>query len=229
MAALRMIVFGLVWLINYLQSAGDPQRLANSLLKGLTLAMSILPEEIPVAFSTFMALGAYRLMRIGIIAKNTRTVETLGAATVICVDKTGTITENRMSLDRVMIGPDGDISERASFGKDPRFHELIRTAMFASESMPFDPMEKEIHEVYANTAPRDERLIYRMVHEYPLEGKPPMMTHVFSSDEGDRIVAAKGAPEAVLGCCDLPEASRMRVMAMSASQAVAGFRILAVG
>ncbi len=229
MAALGMIVFGLVWLINYLQSAGDPQRLANSLLKGLTLAMSILPEEIPVAFSTFMALGAYRLMRIGIIAKNTRTVETLGAATVICVDKTGTITENRMSLDRVMIGPDGDISERASFGKDPRFHELIRTAMFASESMPFDPMEKEIHEVYANTAPRDERLIYRMVHEYPLEGKPPMMTHVFSSDEGDRIVAAKGAPEAVLGCCDLSEASRTRVLSMSASLAEEGFRILAVG
>lgn len=229
MAALGMIVFGLVWLINYLQSAGDPQRLANSLLKGLTLAMSILPEEIPVAFSTFMALGAYRLMRIGIIAKHTRTVETLGAATVICADKTGTITENRMSLDRVMIGPDGEIAGRESFGRDPRFQELIRTAMFASESMPFDPMEKEIHEVYASTAPRDERLMYRMVHEYPLEGKPPMMTHVFSSDEGERIIAAKGAPEAVLSCCELSDAASARILSMSGTLAEQGFRILAVG
>lgn len=229
MAALGLVVFVLVWVINYMQSAGDPQRLANSLLKGLTLAMSILPEEIPVAFSTFMALGAFRLMKIGIIAKHTRTVETLGASTVICVDKTGTITENRMSLDRVLIGRDGEITGRDAFGKDPAFQELIRTAMFASETMPFDPMEKEIHEVYAATAPRDERRSYRMVHEYPLEGKPPMMTHIFTSDDGDRIVAAKGAPEAVLACCDLPEASLKRVLSMSTRLAEEGFRILAVG
>ena len=100
-------------------------------------------------------------MGVGGMAQNTGQVETVVAATVIWGDKTGAITENRMSLDRVRIGPDGDISERASFGKDPRFHELIRTAMFASESMPFDPMEKDIHEVYATTAPRDERMTYR--------------------------------------------------------------------
>jgi P-type Ca2+ transporter type 2C len=229
MASLGLVVFALVWLINYLQSAGDPQRLANSLLKGLTLAMSILPEEIPVAFSTFMALGAFRLMKIGIIAKNTRTVETLGASTVICVDKTGTITENRMSLDRVLIGRDGEITNRDGFGKDPEFQELIRTAMFASETMPFDPMEKEIHEVYAYSTPRDERRSYHMVHEYPLEGKPPMMTHIFTSDDGDRIVAAKGAPEAVLACCDLPEDSLKRVLSMAARLSEEGFRILAVG
>ena len=229
MAALGMVVFLLVWLINYLQSAGDPQRLANSLLKGLTLAMSILPEEIPVAFSTFMALGAFRLMKIGIIAKNTRTVETLGAATVICVDKTGTITENRMSLDRVLIGPAGEISDSKRSGMDPAFQELIRTAMFASESLPFDPMEKEIHEVYAGCAPRDERMSFRMVHEYPLEGKPPMMTHVFTAEDGERIIAAKGAPEALLGCCDMPDASRTRVLEMAGKLAEEGYRILAVG
>ncbi len=229
MAALGLIVFVLVWLINYIQSAGDPQRLANSLLKGLTLAMSILPEEIPVAFSTFMALGAFRLMRIGIIAKNTRTVETLGAATVICVDKTGTITENRMSLDRIVIGADGLIQDKQSFGKDAAFQDLISTAMFASESMPFDPMEKEIHEVYTRATAVDERLTYRMIHEYPLEGKPPMMTHVFSSDAGDRIIAAKGAPEAVLSCCNLSEDAKNRILSMSSTLAGEGFRILAVG
>jgi Ca2+-transporting ATPase len=229
MAAMGLVVFVLVWLINYMQSAGDPQRLANSLLKGLTLAMSILPEEIPVAFSTFMALGAFRLMKIGIIAKNTRTVETLGAATVICVDKTGTITENRMSLDRVMIGAEGLIQDRSAFGKDPAFQTLIRTAMFASESMPFDPMEKEIHEVYTSTSSIDDRLTYRMIHEYPLEGKPPMMTHVFSNDDGDRIIAAKGAPEAVLNCCKLTYDAKDRILSMAAKLAEEGFRILAVG
>jgi Ca2+-transporting ATPase len=229
MAAMGLVVFVLVWLINYMQSAGDPQRLANSLLKGLTLAMSILPEEIPVAFSTFMALGAFRLMKIGIIAKNTRTVETLGAATVICVDKTGTITENRMSLDRVMIGAEGLIQDRSAFGKDPAFQTLIRTAMFASESMPFDPMEKEIHEVYTSTSSIDDRLTYRMIHEYPLEGKPPMMTHVFSNDDGDRIIAAKGAPEAVLNCCKLTDDAKDRILSMAAKLAEEGFRILAVG
>jgi Ca2+-transporting ATPase len=77
--------------------------LLDSLLKALTLAMSILPEEIPVAFTTFMALGAWRLMKMGIVVKQMKTVETLGSASVICVDKTGTITENKMSLAKIFV------------------------------------------------------------------------------------------------------------------------------
>jgi len=87
------VVFLVVWGINYLNTYD----LLDSLLKALTLAMSILPEEIPVAFTTFMALGAWRLMKMGIVVKQMKTVETLGSATVICVDKTGTITENKFS------------------------------------------------------------------------------------------------------------------------------------
>jgi len=89
-----LIIFIIVWAVNYYNS----RLLLDSLLKALTLAMSIIPEEIPVAFTTFMALGAWRLMKMGIIVKHTKTVETLGSATVICTDKTGTITENKMSL-----------------------------------------------------------------------------------------------------------------------------------
>ncbi|MDE3252017.1 MAG: HAD-IC family P-type ATPase, partial [Bacteroidota bacterium] len=88
------VVFMIVWGINFLHT----QNILDSLLKALTLAMSILPEEIPVAFTTFMALGAWRLMKLGIVVKQMKTVETLGSATVICTDKTGTITENKMSL-----------------------------------------------------------------------------------------------------------------------------------
>ena len=97
MAIAGIVVFLLVWLVNYWQSGS----LTDSLLKGLTLAMSILPEEIPVAFTTFMALGSRRLMQLGIIVKKIRIVETLGSATVICIDKTGTITKNQMHLQAI--------------------------------------------------------------------------------------------------------------------------------
>lgn len=99
MAIAGAVVFVLVWVINYVQS----QHILNSLLQSLTLAMSILPEEIPVAFTTFMALGAWRLMKLGIVVKQTKTVETLGSATVICTDKTGTITENKMTLAKLFV------------------------------------------------------------------------------------------------------------------------------
>lgn len=94
MSLIGLVIFGFVWVINFYNS----KDVLDSLLKALTLAMSIIPEEIPVAFTTFMALGAWRLMNMGIIVKQTKTVETLGGATVICTDKTGTITENKMSL-----------------------------------------------------------------------------------------------------------------------------------
>jgi len=97
MAAVGIIVFLIVWGINYMNT----NNVLDSLLKALTLAMSILPEEIPVAFTTFMALGAWRLMKMGIVVKQMKTVETLGSATVICVDKTGTITKNEMALAKL--------------------------------------------------------------------------------------------------------------------------------
>jgi Ca2+-transporting ATPase len=100
------LVFVAVWVLNFLRS----HQFADSLLKSLTLAMSILPEEIPVAFTTFMALGTFRLMKIGVIVKQMKTVESLGSATVICVDKTGTITENAMSIASLWAWPTGRIA-----------------------------------------------------------------------------------------------------------------------
>ena len=94
MSIIGLVIFAIVWGINYYNS----HQVLGSLLQALTLAMSVIPEEIPVAFASFMALGAWRLLKMGIIVKQTKTVETLGSATVICTDKTGTITENRMTL-----------------------------------------------------------------------------------------------------------------------------------
>lgn len=225
MAGWGILVFIIVWGINYAKSGN----IFDSLLKGLTLAMSVLPEEIPVAFSTFMALGAWRLMRLGIIVKNTRTVETLGAATVICTDKTGTITENRMELVRLAVTENCIVLDKQSMKTDPGAAYLLRIGMFASESVPFDPMEKAIHEAYASTHSNDERISHRMIHEYPLDGKPPMMTHVFLSESSGRIIAAKGATEAILAATELPEEKKKKILAEADLLAKDGYRILAVG
>ena len=224
MASIGVAVFLIVWLIQFIRSGS----ILQSLLKGLTLAMSILPEEIPVAFSTFMALGAWRMMRRGVIVKNMRTVETLGTADVICTDKTGTLTENRMELERVVVGTDCKVFDRERMQGNEDVARLIRMAMFASETSPFDPMEKAIHEMYARLHSSDERGRFRMVYEYPLEGKPPMMTHVFESGDGERVIAAKGAPEAILSGCRLSPDEREGILSVASSMAKEGYRILAV-
>ncbi len=224
MAIIGVLFFLIVWGLNFIASG----EWLDSLLKGLTLAMSILPEEIPVAFTTFMALGAWRLMKRDVLVKHAKTVETLGSATVICTDKTGTITENRMELIAVWpVGSDAakPVGEWRSVGAS----RLMEVAMWASEPVPFDPMEQALHEAYGSVAETDERPRFRMVHEYPLSGKPPMMTHIFANDAGRRIIAAKGAPEAILASSTLTDRERSQVKAQVDALAQKGYRVLAVG
>jgi len=140
--------------------------------------MSVLPEEIPVAFTTFMALGAWKLMREGIIIKRSSVVETLGSTTVICTDKTGTITENTMHLKH-LYDYRSDRTFNEEHFQDAALSDLIDYAMWSSEPVPFDPMEKTLHQVYEQTQKDDLRRSYTLFHEYPLDGKPPMMTHLF--------------------------------------------------
>ncbi|NEM99049.1 cation-translocating P-type ATPase [Pontibacter burrus] len=223
MVLLGAAVLMIVWAINFSHSYS----VLDSLLKSLTLAMSILPEEIPVAFTTFMALGAWRLMRLGIVVKQMKTVETLGSATVICTDKTGTITENRMQLDTVFALASHRVS-RLDVNLDDNEKELIRIAMWASEPIPFDPMEVALHEAYRRQTAADERPHYRMVHEYPLGGKPPMMTHVFENSHGLRIVASKGAPEAYIKLEGLSVSEKAEVESVMHKLAGEGYRVLGV-
>ena len=224
MVLIGVIVFFIVWLINYFHSYS----FSNSLIKALTLAMSILPEEIPVAFTTFMALGAWRLMQMGIIVKQMKTVETLGSATVICTDKTGTITENKMSLAKLFTLASGKISTPEQLTSDAE-KELIRLAMWASEPIPFDPMEIALHTAYSRLYTSDERSAFKMVHEYPLEGKPPMMTHIFEATSAHRIIAAKGAPEAMIQVSDLSMDQKKQVEDAIATITSEGYRVLGVG
>ncbi|HZV68943.1 MAG TPA: cation-translocating P-type ATPase [Saprospiraceae bacterium] len=218
-----IVIFLLIWLVSFLKN----HDLLDSLLKGLTLAMSILPEEIPVAFITFMALGSKRLIREDILVKNTRTVETLGNATVICIDKTGTITENKMSLQGVYVFSEQTYYDNLDSLNDEAI-DLIEAAMWASEPNPFDPMEKTIHDVYEKSTVKDKRTEYSMIHEYPLGGIPPMMTHIFENQDHDRIIAAKGAPEAILNVCGLTSQEKIIINDMLGQLAVKGYRILGV-
>lgn len=217
------IAFLLVFVSNYYES----KNILSALMHGLTLAMSVIPEEIPVAFSTFMALGAFRLLGNKIIVKQPQYVETLGSATVICTDKTGTITQNKMSI-AFLYDAVGKISvECANIEQLPV--KLVEYAMWASETHPFDPMEKAIHQLYEKANITDKRKQYIQVHEYPIGGKPPMMTHVFKNEDGEKIIAAKGAPEAILRKCVLNVAELKHIEEQSLAYARQGYRVLGVG
>jgi len=218
------VVFIIVWGINFIRSYS----VLDSLIKALTLAMSILPEEIPVAFTTFMALGAWRLMKMGIVVKQMKTVETLGSATVICTDKTGTLTENKMSLAKLFVLKSKNIqSADKPLGVDEK--ELIRLAMWSSEPIPFDPMEVALHNAYEKAIEQDERELFKMIHEYPLGGKPPMMTHLFEDVNGTRIIAAKGAPEALMNVSDLSSEEKQHIEQAIKELTSEGYRVLGVG
>lgn len=222
MAIIGIIVFAMVCGFNYFQT----NDIVSSLLNGLTLAMSILPEEIPVAFTTFMALGSWKLLREGIIVKKSSVVETLGSTTVICSDKTGTITENSMKLNAIYDAKMCTVFDENQFN-DVEISEIIQYAMWSSEPVPFDPMEKTLHRVYEQTQV-DERNQYQMFFEYPLSGKPPMMTHCFKNKDNQRIIAAKGAPEAILQVSNLSDQQKDHLRNVIRDFGTKGFRLLGV-
>jgi Ca2+-transporting ATPase len=224
LSIIGLTIFVIVWAINFYNS----RLILDSLLKALTLAMSIIPEEIPVAFTTFMALGSWRLMKMGIIVKQTKTVETLGSANVICTDKTGTITQNKMSLAQLYVFSSNkivDLNEKLN----PEEEELLSFSMWASEPIPFDGMEIALHEAYSKLDLEDERSNFRLIHEYPLSGNPPMMTHIFENNNGTRIIAAKGAAEALMTHSTLSKIEKQQILKAIDTMAKEGYRVLGVG
>ena len=224
MAVIGGIAFLLVWAYNYIDS-GD---LVHGLLHGLTLAMAALPEEIPVALSTFMALGAYRMIRNKVLTKHPQTVESLGSATVICVDKTGTLTENKMALVEIYQPLKDSFYSLETKSPDEESRLVIEYALFASEPVPFDPMEKAIHEAFAAQQPAIKPAEFQMVHEYPLSGIHPMMTHVYKNNSGRNVIACKGAPEGIIKKSTLSAADQTKVLSKVEIMASHGYRVLAV-
>jgi len=217
MAWLGGSVFLVLLLVNY----GHTRDLLRSILVGLTLAMAIIPEEIPVAFSSFMALGAWRMAKLGIITRQPVTIENLGAVSVICLDKTGTITENRMRVVAIY----DEVTRRQEQYEFASPAELLRIARLASEKDPFDAMEQAIVEACPDPAPGEP--YPPMIHEYPLGGKPPMMTHVYLTKNGI-LATGKGAPERIFSVCRLSGVERSRVEAITEKMAADGYRVLGI-
>lgn len=214
--------FVLIWMVNYYNSG----LLAQSLLLGLTLAMAAIPEEIPVAFSSFMALGAYRMAKLGIISRQPQTIENLGSVSIICLDKTGTITENRMEVKTVYVF-DNDILVNIGDSNTTETADLLRYAVLASEMNPYDAMEKAIHQAYAAQVANNPFTSLTMVYEYNLQGKPPMMTHVYQYNN-IRVVAGKGAAEKIIEVCRLDDTTKTKINRHIKHLATKGYRVIGV-
>ena len=198
----------------------------SGVLAGLTLAMAILPEEFPVVLTVFLALGAWRMTRVNVLTRRVAAIEALGAATVLCVDKTGTLTQNRMAVRRIYAqGRTFDVVPGSSATIPEPFAETLRISVLASEPSPFDPMERAFHELQGGTRDVDAEL----VHRYPLSADRLVVTHVWRHAGSSRVtVAAKGAPESIVELSGLPEPASSTVLREAAAMAQAGLRVLGI-
>src|SRR5215467_6268626 len=200
-------------------------------LGGIALAMSLLPEEIPVVLTVFLALGAWRMSQKRVLTRRVPAIETLGSATVLCVDKTGTLTLNRMSVSRIFVNAqfyDVDVNTPGALPK--QFHETVRFAVLASETNPFDPMEKAFKELgdrYLDQVEGEKP--WSLVREYSLSPELLALSHVWKSPTDEAyIVTAKGAPEAITELCHFDSAQRERLSANVDAMAEDGLRVLAI-
>ena len=199
----------------------------HSLLNGLATAMAILPEEFPVVLTIFMALGAWRLSKKKVLTRDPTAIETLGSATVLCSDKTGTITQNRMDVAALFISE--NVINRDEFDlHQTNLNQLLQSARFASSPDTVDPMEKAINEI-ASRFDSTENPTITFIREYPLSKDFFAMTRVVKNSVGQSIAYTKGAPEAVLSCCQISDDEKGRYHSAVKQMAERGLRVLAVG
>jgi len=201
----------------------------EGLLAGIAAAMALLPEEFPVVLAVFLALGAWRMSQRHVLVRRSPVIETLGSATVVCVDKTGTLTMNSMTVVRLIV--DGSVCEVGSGPMLEQFHEIAEFAVLASPIDAFDPMDRAFREL-GETYLADTEHLHRdweLVREYPLSEKLLALSHVWRSpDASHYIVAAKGAPEAIADLCHL-DPSELGALTEQVEAATAdGQRVLAV-
>ena len=208
----------------------------QALLAGIALAMAMLPEEYPVVLTVFPALGAWRLSKQGVLTRRINAIETLGATTVLCSDKTGTLTENRMTVTHLVAGG-VELTDRVALasvraGQLPEaFHSLVEVSILASVVDPFDPMEKAFHDLGQSFLADTEHLHrdWQLVQTYALSPALRAMSHVWAGAERvAHTVAAKGAPEAVMDLCHLDALRQAGIARAVDGLAAEGLRVLAV-
>ncbi|MDO9172796.1 MAG: cation-translocating P-type ATPase [bacterium] len=210
---------------------GDGQAWKDGLLAGIAMAMAVLPEEFPVVLTIFLALGAWRISRSNVLTRRMPAVETLGAATVLCVDKTGTLTQNRMTLRRLASPAlSVDLADLAA-PLPEELHSLLESAILASKPDPFDPMERALHAAGAGHLGGSEHLHpdWSLAREYPLTPELLAVSHAWDTGNGGEIVVAtKGAPEAIADLCHLDPAGLASLAEQTAELASRGLRVLGV-
>jgi Ca2+-transporting ATPase len=204
----------------------------NGLLAGIALAMALLPEEFPVILTIFLALGAWRISQSRVLTRRIPAVETLGSATVLCVDKTGTLTQNRMSVQKVAVnGRVYDLANYQARDFPEDLHSVIEFSVLASQLTPFDPMEVAFKEFGDKYLADTEHLHadWHLVREYPLSRALLSISRVWDTGNGaHRTVAAKGAPEAIFRLCHFDEAKRTALSEDVRLLASEGLRVLGV-
>ncbi len=204
----------------------------QAVLAGIALAMAMLPQEFTVVLTVLPALGAWRLAREQVLTRRIAAIETLGATSVLCVDKTGTLTQNRMTVAQLHAGgADISLDHAAAPDLPESFHTLVEFAILASEANPFDPMEQAFHRLGQHFLARTEHLHrdWTLVHEYSLTPQLRAMSHVWKAvDSALHVVAAKGSPEAIVDLCHLAPAQQQSITAAADAMAAQGLRVLAV-
>ena len=220
--AILAVVASILLTLLFWIDRGD---LIQGLLAGLTLAIAILPEEFPVVLTIFLTLGAWRLAKNNVLARRAHTIETLGSATVLCVDKTGTLTENQMKVANI-IDAKGDLHSN-NFDD---VAEIVKYGVLASQQNPFDPME-EAFIIAGQQVFGDIEKIYNrqgIIKEYPLEDSSLSVVHVWGHNEHVKFIALKGAPETVFDLCHLGHDEKNKFEANVKQLAGQGLRVIAI-
>ncbi len=203
----------IVVVVNFVYNHGLPlnERIVESILPGITMAMATIPEEIPVVLTVFLAMGAWRLAKQNALVRNMKAVETLGAITVLCTDKTGTLTENKMTV-RETFSEDGD---------------LARISALACHTEPYDPMEIAIQEYAFNEGVTKAVYDHELIHEYIFNNEDKMMGQIWELDN-QQVLCVKGAHETVMSLCDLSASAKHAIVKHAHDFARQGYRVLAV-
>ena len=200
----------------------------DAVLAGIALGMSMLPEEFPVVLTVFMAMGAWRISRARVLTRRASAIETLGSATVLCTDKTGTLTLNRMSIAELRLKEGGVFTVKGGETPSAAFSELLRFGILASAPEPYDPMEKAFHELGARFGGETKAGSGALIRAYGLRPELLAVSYVWQDGGEGLLVAAKGAPEAIAGLCHATPAELAAVKAAVDVMAAEGLRVLGV-
>ncbi|MDK2948894.1 MAG: P-type Ca2+ transporter type [Patescibacteria group bacterium] len=224
--AIIALTLCVLMVITYILIKGD---VVGGLLSGLTLSMAILPEEFPVVLLIFLTLGAWRISKNRVLTRRSDAIETLGAATVLCADKTGTLTLNKMELSNLYADNSFfELNDTKPENLPENFKTLLKYGVLASQKDPFDPIEKELNkmgELYLKGFIKDD---FDLIKEYPLSRELLALSHAWRLNDTELVIASKGAPEAILNLCHADDNQKEEVLERVKEMSDKGLRVLGV-